>query len=140
MSEKSPLGLNYRSNNDDVAFSPALKASSVPTTTTGTHIASHVSECFQSLDDLKCLMRDAENEYLDQVQPCEITEELGRFRIWAGSMGAHRRGRSSLDYRLRDASHIRDKVQALLEDLIDSIQRSECYSRTLEFAWLISKF
>lgn len=125
MSEQSPLGLHDGSNNDDVAFSPALKASSVPTTTTGATRASHVSACFQSFDHLNYLAHYAENEYLDQVQPCEVTDEVGRFRIWAGSMGAHRRGRSSLDYRLRDASHIKRQAQTLLTDLDDSLQHSK---------------
>jgi hypothetical protein len=40
--------------------------------------------------------------------------ELERFKIWVGNIGAHRRGQSSLDYRLRDASHIQNTVLELL--------------------------
>jgi hypothetical protein len=32
-------------------------------------------------------------------------DELGRLRVWAANIGAHQTGQSSLDYRLRDASH-----------------------------------
>jgi hypothetical protein len=48
------------------------------------------------------------------------TDELGRLRVWAANIGGHQTGQSSLDYRLRDASHIKDQVIRLLE----SLQRS----------------
>ncbi|KAK4182850.1 hypothetical protein QBC35DRAFT_478707 [Podospora australis] len=47
--------------------------------------------------------------------------EFSRFKVWAGNIGAHRSGRSSLDYRLRDASNIRAQVINLLEDLAESL-------------------
>lgn len=41
-----------------------------------------------------------------------------RFKLWAGSLGAHRvSGSRSLQYRLRDASSIRTLLISLLEDL-----------------------
>ena len=44
-------------------------------------------------------------------------DELGRLRIWAANTGAHQTGCSSLDFRLRDASHIRGQIIKLLESL-----------------------
>jgi uncharacterized C2H2 Zn-finger protein len=44
-------------------------------------------------------------------------DELGRLRVWAANIGAHRKDQSSLDYRLRDASHIRDQTIQLLRNL-----------------------
>jgi len=44
-------------------------------------------------------------------------DELGRLRVWAANIGAHQIGQSSLDYRLRDASHIKDQIIRLLERL-----------------------
>jgi hypothetical protein len=44
-------------------------------------------------------------------------DELGRLRVWATNIGAHQIGQSSLDYRLRDASHIKDQIIRLLERL-----------------------
>ncbi|KAF2029208.1 hypothetical protein EK21DRAFT_16079, partial [Setomelanomma holmii] len=49
-------------------------------------------------------------------------EALGRFRIWAGNSGAHRGGRGSLDYKLREASIFRYQVLHLLQMLLDVIQ------------------
>lgn len=52
-------------------------------------------------------------------------DELGRFKIWAANIGAHQIGRSALDFRLRDASHIRDEVLTLLGDLRRTLQDVE---------------
>ncbi|KAF4628161.1 hypothetical protein G7Y89_g9989 [Cudoniella acicularis] len=44
-----------------------------------------------------------------------------KFRDWSGSIGAHRRGRISLDERLRDASSIRRLVIQCLEDIEEAL-------------------
>lgn len=55
---------------------------------------------------------------------------LARFKLWAGSMGAHRvSGTRSLEYRLRDASSMREHVLSLLEDLESIISESELVQR-----------
>lgn len=46
-------------------------------------------------------------------------DELGRLRVWAANIGAHQTGQSSLDYRLRDASHIKKETVSLLQRLQD---------------------
>ncbi|KAK3990925.1 hypothetical protein QBC44DRAFT_227189, partial [Cladorrhinum sp. PSN332] len=51
-----------------------------------------------------------------------LEHQLSRFKIWSRSMGAHKTGAGSLDYRLRDATHIRDQVLSLIQDLIDLIK------------------
>ena len=55
-------------------------------------------------------------------------DELGRLRVWGANIGAHQTGQSSLDYRLRDASHIKDqtikllqRLQRIFEDLDESL-------------------
>lgn len=45
---------------------------------------------------------------------------LARFRIWSSNIGAHQTGQASLDYRLRDASHIRDQILKVLASLRQS--------------------
>ncbi|KAF2769567.1 hypothetical protein EJ03DRAFT_351074 [Teratosphaeria nubilosa] len=47
-----------------------------------------------------------------------LDDELGRFRIWTGNVAAHRSGRRSLEYRLRDSSDLKNVAQSLLKDLI----------------------
>lgn len=51
----------------------------------------------------------------------QIFDEFGRFKVWSSNIGAHRSGRSSLDHRLRDASHIQKRVVELLGDLGQSL-------------------
>src|SRR5271156_1950869 len=49
--------------------------------------------------------------------PCRLwQDELGRLRVWSANIGAHQTGQSSLDYRLRDASHVKNQVVKLLEE------------------------
>lgn len=44
-------------------------------------------------------------------------DERGRLRVWASNIGAHQLGQSSLEYRLRDASHIKSQIMELLRGL-----------------------
>jgi hypothetical protein len=56
-------------------------------------------------------------------QRSTATSHLARFKLWAGSLGAHRpSGSRSLEYRLRDASFIRDHILSLLSDLCSSLE------------------
>lgn len=52
----------------------------------------------------------------------QFDDEFGRLRLWASNIGAHQKGQSSLDFRLRDASNIRDQIRRLLEDLRDTLR------------------
>jgi hypothetical protein len=54
-----------------------------------------------------------------------LEEDLGRFRVWANDIGAHRIGRSSLDFRLRDALHLVERILSLLEDLTEALDDGE---------------
>jgi hypothetical protein len=44
-------------------------------------------------------------QFETEVSVRKWEDELGRLRVWAANIGAHQSGQSSLDYRLRDASH-----------------------------------
>lgn len=57
----------------------------------------------------------AVSDHTDEVPLHAWENELGRLREWAANTGAHKSLQSSLDFRLRDASHIRDHVLRLLE-------------------------
>ena len=56
-----------------------------------------------------------------EVSPAAWGDELGRLRVWAANIGAHQTGQSSLDFRLRDASHISKQITNLLRDLEQSL-------------------
>ncbi|KAK0651025.1 hypothetical protein B0T16DRAFT_367005 [Cercophora newfieldiana] len=58
----------------------------------------------------------------DAAASSSASSHLARLKLWAGNLGAHRSsGALSLEYRLRDASSIRNHVVALLQDLCESI-------------------
>ncbi|KAJ4244352.1 hypothetical protein NW762_014479 [Fusarium torreyae] len=57
-----------------------------------------------------------------QVPLVSMREEEARFKIWSGNIGAHNSGRRSLQYRLRDASHLQKQIIVLLEDLIQLLE------------------
>lgn len=82
-------------------------------------VAKGVSVCLSAF--LKLSASTANEE---AISP-QIIDEFGRFKIWASNIGAHRSGRSSLDYRLRDASHIQKRVLELLEDLGQSLEEGK---------------
>ena len=52
-----------------------------------------------------------------EVPPQEWRDEPGRLRVGAVNIGAHRTQQSSLDYRLRDALHIRIQIVRLLNHI-----------------------
>ncbi|KAL2278540.1 hypothetical protein FJTKL_14288 [Diaporthe vaccinii] len=57
-------------------------------------------------------------ESQDEPSQCSVQSYLARFKLWAGSLGAHRTsGARSLEYRLRDASSIRKQLISLLQEL-----------------------
>ncbi|KAM0525330.1 hypothetical protein ACHAPE_000030 [Trichoderma viride] len=83
-------------------------------------------ELFQkTLDSLPSPLHNASH----QTALGSIADEESRFKVWSGNIGAHASGDRSLQFRLRDASHLRKQVLALLKDL----------SRLLENALAIIK-
>ncbi|KAJ5708609.1 hypothetical protein N7488_008410 [Penicillium malachiteum] len=77
-------------------------------------ISSQVTICqnqFQPLLDSGVL-----EQFESSITLPKWKDELGRFRVWIFT-GAHRTRQSSLDYRLRDASHIRIQVTRQLHRL-----------------------
>ncbi|QYS95620.1 GATA-type domain-containing protein [Trichoderma simmonsii] len=60
-----------------------------------------------------------------QVECSTAHSHLARFRLWAGSLGAHREsGGRSLEYRLRDSSFVRNHIISLLQELVSSIDEA----------------
>lgn len=85
-------------------------------------ITARVNSCLEAFDALSFALNDKNFDFQDQIQLSAVRDELGRFRIWSGNIGAHKLGSSSLNHRLRDASHIRQRVLSLLEDLSETLQ------------------
>lgn len=84
-------------------------------------IANKVVVCLQSFQTLCSALLQPNLDFSEQIPLPKVKDELSRFKVWSGNIGAHRSGRSSLDYRLRDASHLRKRIIDLLEDLNESL-------------------
>lgn len=94
-------------------------------------IRDYVLECLQgftalrdALQDQECLTVNVNLPSLTGValDPSKVQSEEARFKVWCGNIGAHQSGtRSSLEYRLRDASHIRKQVVRILISLSGSL-------------------
>lgn len=80
-------------------------------------IASSYDVCRKAFDDLITYVQDPEIEKPEGLHVQAWQDELGRLRIWAANIGAHQTGQSSLDFRLRDSSHISQQIVKLLSDL-----------------------
>ncbi|KAH7323008.1 hypothetical protein B0I35DRAFT_192058 [Stachybotrys elegans] len=84
------------------------------------NIASKVSQCLQDFGAIPKALEaeDMATPVAQDSKPArKLRDEFAKFKVWAGNMGAHRTGMASLDYRLRDASHVKGQVFRLLEDL-----------------------
>jgi hypothetical protein len=86
-------------------------------------LSSRVNNCLTLFKNL--ITNDELSRYHDEVPENLWQDELGRFRVWAANIGAHQVDQSSLDYRLRDASHIRDQILSLLVGLQGTIKYLE---------------
>lgn len=88
-------------------------------------ISTLVARCFRSFAELDAHISSGSQSSSKQMDEDGFLDELGRLRVWAANIGAHRTGRISLDFRLRDAPHIRTRIQGLLNDLEENIRRSK---------------
>jgi hypothetical protein len=86
-----------------------------------TTIADQLGPCIQRFESVITALSDSSAQNARIV----FVDEFDRFKLWAGNIGAHRLGQSSLDYRLRDASHIQKRVLQFLLDLQSSLEEGE---------------
>ncbi|KAJ5515112.1 Zinc finger C2H2 [Penicillium fimorum] len=93
-----------------VIMTTTAPAASISTT----NISSVVAQC---LKDLSQLVSEDLSSFASEVPPTLWKDELGRLRVWAANIGAHQTGQSSLDHRLRDASHIKEQTRRILQRL-----------------------
>lgn len=69
---------------------------------------------FQSLTDA---FSTSQGKWETLIDGGALEDEIGRFRVWAGNLGALQKGHSSLDYRLRDSPILSNNGLKLLHEL-----------------------
>ena len=84
-------------------------------------VAKRVAQCLQFFTDMSQTVRDSSRAAPAASFDANINAEFDRFKIWSGNVGAHRTDNSSLDYRLREAMTLRDRVTELLDELLEAI-------------------
>lgn len=90
-------------------------------------ISSHARLCLQAFERLSSTVESDEDAGPtdSQLSVQMVKDEKGRFRVWAGNIGALQTAMASLDWRLREASHIRQPCLKLLKDLHFSLRERE---------------
>jgi hypothetical protein len=88
----------------------------------GPSVVSHAKACLHSFQTIIGELPNTTIEHRNKFNPESLHNEFGRFRIWAADTEAHARGNHSLDYRLREASHLREIVIQSLQDLNTVLQ------------------
>ena len=102
-------------------------------------IESHYTKCIGLFTHLIHLVKTSNSLPPQNSFSPNVAEALGRFRVWAGNVGVHmhRTGRVSLDYHLREASHIHVQVMNLLTDLLTDLEKGtplQVHDFPLQFA------
>ncbi|KAL8752172.1 MAG: hypothetical protein Q9184_005821, partial [Pyrenodesmia sp. 2 TL-2023] len=83
-----------------------------------TSISSSLIACREAFNDLVEKIRLGAEAQSEGLHLRDWDDERGRLRMWAANIGAHQTGQSSLDFRLRDSSHIRQQIIKLLDELL----------------------
>ena len=87
-----------------------------------TLISAVLIRCLKAFNQLQEQVEQSDYNHEEDVSSILWGDELGRLRVWAANIGAHQTGQSSLDFRLRDASHISNQITKLLQDLEQSLK------------------
>ncbi|KAH7074703.1 hypothetical protein BKA63DRAFT_415264 [Paraphoma chrysanthemicola] len=76
---------------------------------------------FQTLSNALVTSAD---EWTNLIDPEGLEDEIGRFRVWSGNLGALQKGHSSLDYRLRDSPLLSSNAIKFLKELEDNLNEA----------------
>lgn len=74
-------------------------------------------DCFRLLLSNDAQLNEEDNLRAKKAVTNALKESYGRFRMWSSNIAAHRRDKTSLDYRLRESPQIKLNIIKMLEDL-----------------------
>jgi hypothetical protein len=83
------------------------------------HIERSAYYCLKAFTLLLQALKENQDITVRELSLLAVEDQLGRFKVWSGNLGALRRGHSSLDYRLRDEAFVAQNVVRLLQSLAD---------------------
>ena len=88
-------------------------------------ISESVIQCLKIFSVIVPRIRQQATTNRGSIRHALWEDEQGRLRLWAANIGAHQTGQSALDYRLRDASHIKQQVVNILTKLKKDLGEAE---------------
>jgi hypothetical protein len=74
----------------------------------------------RGFQDLSHALSTSDGKWTDSIDYEGLQDEIGRFRVWSGNLGALQKGHSSLDYRLRDSPLLSTNALKFLKELEDN--------------------
>jgi hypothetical protein len=88
--------------------------------------------CFSAFEELIDAIQHPVRDFGDQLPLNEVQDEFGKYKIWAGNVGAAHCGNFyeiSLDYRLREASFLKSQILRLLKTLNEKLENASSLVR-----------
>ncbi|KAK2735766.1 Checkpoint kinase 2, partial [Myotisia sp. PD_48] len=86
-------------------------------------IATITWTCLWNFNNLMALLEKCSSAHPDSMSPKAIDNEIGRFKIWIGNLGALQKGHSSLDFRLRESTVMCSNILKLLDQLSNALSK-----------------
>jgi hypothetical protein len=78
----------------------------------------------RGFQDLSRVLATSDGKWSDSIDYDGLQDEIGRYKVWAGNLGAMQKGHSSLDYRLRDSPLLSTNALKFLEELEENISEA----------------
>ncbi|CAE7008648.1 MACRO domain containing protein [Pyrenophora teres f. teres] len=78
----------------------------------------------RAFQNLTNALSTSQGQWTASIDGEALADEIGRFRVWAGNLGALQKGHSSLDYRLRDSPVLSNNALKLLHELEHNLNES----------------
>lgn len=79
--------------------------------------------CLNQFERLLGCIKDPPAGERVELSQRSVENDVGRFKIWCGNLGALQTGGSSLDVRLRDSPVVRGTVVAFLTQMNESLEQ-----------------
>lgn len=78
----------------------------------------------RAFQNLTTALKNSDRKWTHAIDEEALEDEIGRFRVWAGNLGALQKGHSSLDYRLRDSPVSNTNTLKLLRELETNVNEA----------------
>jgi hypothetical protein len=78
----------------------------------------------RGFQNLSHALISSNDKWSDSIQHDGLQDEIGRFRVWSGNLGALQKGHSSLDYRLRDSPLLSTNALQFLKELESNVNEA----------------